>query len=65
MAILSKTIYRFNATPIKIPTQYFADLERTILNMEEKQRQTHKQNRTTKTILNNTLLLISISTTDL
>ena len=32
MAVLPKAVYRFNVMPIKIPTKFFIDLERTVLN---------------------------------
>jgi hypothetical protein len=32
LAIITKSIYRLNEIPIKIPTQLFIELERAILN---------------------------------
>ena len=49
LIILPKAIYSFNTIPIKIPTQFFTDLKRTVLNFICK----NKKPRLDKTILYN------------
>jgi hypothetical protein len=55
--ILSNTIYRFHAVPIKIPTQFFIELERTICKFIWN----IKKARIVKTILNNKRTSVGIT----
>jgi hypothetical protein len=50
MAILPKEIYRFTTISIKIPTEFFTDLERTMLKFICQ----NKKSRNAKIILYNT-----------
>jgi hypothetical protein len=65
MDILPKAIYRFIAITIKIPTQYFIELEKAIFNFKQQTKITNKQNRIVKTILNNKRISRGITIPDL
>ena len=61
MAILQKAIYRFNKISIKIPTQFFIELERSMCNFIWN----NQRPRRVKSILNNKKMSAGITIADL
>ena len=61
MAILTKAIYKFNAIPIKIPTQSLIELEKAIIKFILN----NKKPKIAKTIINNKSTTMGISIQEL
>jgi hypothetical protein len=65
IAILPKAVYRFNAIPIKIPNQFFNNLERAICKFIWKNKKKKKKPRIAKTLTNDKRISGGITMPDL